>query len=216
MIEDHDMYSNNNEISNMDLNSYTNENVNTLISHLNASNLSTPNISKKKLKKLSNNPMYNQMISGNNLFGGSSIDSSIPVKDRLKNRLLNMKNGRTSQSASNTENDKKKNIIKSKINKLKNEQYEKNEDIINNKVNDVINTADLSKVKKYKNKMKELNKKYGQILFDNYIKNLEIINDKNVDKKSDSYNKSLNIVNLYLTQNKDISEKTLNFSDDDN
>ena len=153
-------------------------------------------MSKKILKKLNaTQHLFNQSDI-------SEIPQSLDLKDRLKYRINKMRHNRNGLQAQDNMDQKRKQHIQDKIDKLTGTDNEI-----------VIEKSD--SIKKYSKKLKELEKKHGQISFDYYIANLNILNTVSFDDKSGSRSHAQNIVNLYIKQQQNHDETMLELSDDE-
>lgn len=176
------------------------------VNPLNSTN--PPKISNKKIKKLMNNSMYKNMMNNS-----TSTSEGNTLKEKLTNKINSLKSSRMSQKNTELDNSKVRSKLQQRIDKIK------------NKAPDTTNSFKLSEenitsnsVKKYKKKLNELTKKYGEISDQQYIQNLEVITMHESKEKivsCDDLNHSNNIINLYIKQNKNITEKELNLSDDE-
>ena len=142
---------------------------------------------------------------------GMSIDvpQNLELKDRLKFRINKMRHNRNGVQAQDHKDQKRRQHIQEKIDKLKTDMQTTASDMPS------IDFPKSDAIKKYNKKLRDLEKKHGNILFDDYIKYLDIVTKK--EQEHGTIVHAQNMVNLYLKQqmNSLSKEHTLDFSSDD-
>jgi hypothetical protein len=153
--------------------------VNSITDMMSESGINMPKVSKKKMKKIMNNPYLMSLAQKSqdaNNSGNKFASSDMTLRDKLKQSLLHKRQGRLCKSAMTYTEDKKKNALNSKINKLKTEINDANE--INEIISKVIISDDeYYKLLNYKNKL--LNYKNKLLNYENNVYNDDIINKIN-------------------------------------
>jgi hypothetical protein len=173
--------------------------VNSITDMMSESGINMPKVSKKKMKKIMNNPYLMSLAQKSqdaNNSGNKFASSDMTLRDKLKQSLLHKRQGRLCKSAMTYTEDKKKNALNSKINKLKTEINDANNDVNNdagdindahdvndaNEINEIISKVIISddeyyKLLNYKNKL--LNYKNKLLNYENNVYNDDIINKIN-------------------------------------
>jgi hypothetical protein len=167
---------------------------------------------KKLIRQIQKDPKMFQMVKNiqNNANSINDGDSALTPSERLHAKMNALKGKRTSNHSKEVNKSKKLEQEKEKLQKRL-EEEKKNfnaEKILQSEV------SNISKTKRQH--LKKLQKKYGKVTEDAYVEALEVLNDES-HPKDEVYNKSRNIVNVYLSQQKNIDlniVKTIDFNDE--
>jgi len=180
---------------------------------------------KKLMKKVQKDPKLQELI---NYFQQNPNMQVVPkhqmtAKERLRAKLEQQRLRRGGPAVQQAHRERQKELAKKKQTEPKKTEEQKAEDLqnkINNTVSSSIEAAKKQK-KSQQNKLKKIQKKYGKISFERYSEALNSLSDSSLSRTED-INREKNIVDLYLKQNPNTTEKHLDIdiideelSDDD-
>lgn len=174
----------------------------------------TGNDKNKKYKKLMKNvqkdPKLQELL---NYFKQKQTVNQKEVmtnSDRLRAKIEQKRMVRVGRTSQQTQFEKKLERTKKKNQSEKKTEKQKEEELQNNVQSKLVHSIEQIKTqnKSKRDRLRKLQKKYGQLTFDRYCEALKLLGDELLNNEED-INREKNIVDLYLKQNPNETEKHL-------
>ncbi len=167
---------------------------------------------KKLMKKVQKDPKLQELITYFQQNPNIQPTQQGPMtnRDRLRAKIEQQRLRRGGRAVQQAHREKQQEQAKRRPVPEKKTEEQKAAELQNNVQSKVVQSIEEIKKQKraQRNRLRKLQKKYGQVTFDRYSEALRILNDPSVTT-ADDINREKNIVDLYIKQNPNATEKHL-------